>query len=167
MKQKGQGIVEFAIIVPILVALGVAVIYVGIMFLDYTQYSNAARDAARDISVQSEVINADETYTTAATFRQNIVNAINIGSGATYENVVSRYEHPFTTIYQSKWEAQFYYLDASTGTLQKTNDATKADTIEVSITLRLKDDTEPQSYLADWLTNLFELPAIHYKMVLE
>lgn len=174
MKQKGQGIIEFALVVPMLVALGVAIIYVGIMFLDYTQYSNAARDAARDISVQSEVINADETYTTAATFRQNIVDAINKGSGSDYESVVSRYEHPFTNIYKSQWNATFYKLNTSTGKLdtgvdQKGTkiDASNSDTIEVSITLRLKDDVEAGSYLSSWLSNLFELPAIHYKMVLE
>jgi Flp pilus assembly protein TadG len=45
MKQKGQGIIEFALIVPLLIAVGIAVVYVGIMFLDYTQYSNAASTA--------------------------------------------------------------------------------------------------------------------------
>ena len=167
MKQKGQGIIEFALVVPMLVAVGVAVVYVGIMFLDYTQYSNAARDAARDISVQSEVTNADESYTTAAQFRQNIVNAINAGSGSEYETVVSRYAHPFTNIFEAEWKAQFYCLDSSTKLLKKVDSASQADTIEVTIALKLKDDAESGAYLSSWFANLFNLPGIHYKMILE
>ena len=64
MKQKGQGIVEFALVVPMLAALGIAIVYVGIMFLDYTQYSNAARDAARDISIQTHYIDSSTDVST-------------------------------------------------------------------------------------------------------
>ena len=173
MKQKGQCIIEFALIVPLLVVVGVAVVYVGIMFLDYTQYSNAARDAARDISVQSIVYNADETYTTANEFRQSIVDAINKGSGNEYETVISRYANPYTNIFQAKWAAQFYYLDSNKA-LQKTSDVTKADTIEVSITLIPADDVDldpDKNYEHDlnksWLSKLINLPPIRYKMILE
>jgi Flp pilus assembly protein TadG len=85
MKQKGQGIVEFALVVPMLAALGIAIVYIGIMFLDYTQYSNAARDAARDISLQTKFI-TDETLDTSArsrkadAMRQDIADALNGGS---------------------------------------------------------------------------------------
>ena len=167
MKQKGQGIIEFALIVPMLIAVGVAVVYVGIMFMDYTQYSNAARDAARDISVQTEVWNTDETSTTANELRQNIVNAINAGSGSEYETVVSRYAHPFSDIFKAKWKAQFYYLDSSTKVLKTTDQATKADTVEVSIELTTADGVEKGAYLNNWFDKLFQLPAIHYRMVLE
>ena len=167
MKQKGQGIIEFALIVPMLVALGVAIVYVGIMFMEFSQYSNAARDAARDISVQTEVTNADESYTTANEFRQSIVDAINKGSGSDYETVISRYEHPFTNIFQSSWSAQFYALNSSTKKLETVTEASKADTVEVSISLKLKEDVESGSYMSEWIADLFNLPTIHYKMVLE
>ena len=54
MKEKGQAMVEFAVILPFMIALSVAIIYLGALFLDYTQYSNAARDIARDISLQQD-----------------------------------------------------------------------------------------------------------------
>ena len=173
MKQKGQGIIEFALIVPLLVVVGVAVVYVGIMFLDYTQYSNAARDAARDISVQTDAWDNDENKTTASEFRKSIVNAINKGSGNDYETIISRYSTPYTNIFKAKWTAQFYYLD-SNKILQKTSDATKADTIEVSITLIPADDVDldpDKDYEHDlnksWLSKLINLPPIRYKMILE
>lgn len=169
MKQKGQGIIEFALIVPLLIAVGVAVVYVGILFLDYTQYSNAARDAARDISVQSEVTNADESYTTAAEFRQSIVNAIN-SSGDEHDKIIARYSHPYTKILKATWSAQFYKLN-SNKVLEKvtgSNAAKNADTIEVSIEVELADGVEgDERYMGKWLKALFKLPTIRYKMILE
>lgn len=166
MKQKGQGIIEFALIVPLLVAIGVAVVYVGIMFLDYTQYSNAARDAARDISVQSEVTTSTST-TSADNLRQSMVTTINKGSGADYEKLIARYAHPFTNIFEAQWKAQFYSLNVSNKILEATSEAKNADAVEVSIALRLKDDVESGSYLSSWFAKLFNLPPIHYKMRLE
>lgn len=169
MKQKGQGIIEFALIVPLLIAVGVAVIYVGIMFLDYTQYSNAARDAARDISVQSEVTNADESYTTAAEFRQSIVNAIN-SSGDDHDKIIARYSHPYTNILKATWSAKFYKLNSSKVLEEVTgsNAAKNADTVEVSIVVELADGVEgDEQYMGKWLGNLFNLPPIRYKMILE
>ena len=55
MKQKGQGMVEFALILPFLIFLTLSIIYMGAMFMDYIQYNNAARDAARDISLKQSV----------------------------------------------------------------------------------------------------------------
>ena len=168
MKQKGQGIIEFALIVPMLIALGVAIVYVGIMFMEFSQYSNAARDAARDISVQTYFTDANEDTTNASEYRQNIVDAINKGSGSDYETVISRYEHPFTNIFQSSWSAQFYALNSSTKKLETVTEASKADTVEVSISLKLKDGAEASgSYMSAWIADLFNLPTIHYKMVLE
>lgn len=46
-KQKGQSMVEFAFIVPFLVFLFLALVYGGILFMDYIQYNNAARAIAR------------------------------------------------------------------------------------------------------------------------
>ena len=114
MKQKGQGIIEFAIIAPILVAMGVAIVYVGIMFLDYTQYSNAARDAARDISIQTKFITDDNLDTStrsrkADAMRQDIADALNGLDGyEKYTTMTERYQHPFTNIYDPTWKVTFY-----------------------------------------------------------
>lgn len=49
-KQKGQAMVEFALIVPFLIFLFVALVYGGILFMDYIQYNNAARAIARAVA---------------------------------------------------------------------------------------------------------------------
>ena len=48
--QKGQSTVEFAFVVPFLVFLFLALIYGGMLFMDYIQYNNAARAIARDVA---------------------------------------------------------------------------------------------------------------------
>ena len=47
-KQKGQVAVEFALIVPFVLFIVLGGIYGGILFMDYMNYSNTARQLARD-----------------------------------------------------------------------------------------------------------------------
>lgn len=182
MKQKGQGIVEFAIIVPVLVMLGVAIIYVGIMFLDYTQYSNAARDAARDISLQAKFIaddssNQSEHSRNAATMRQTIADALN--GGEHYNEMVARYQHPFTNIYEATWSVNFYKWNETKRQLelngtQGNTQAQGAKAVEVKIGMKFKQGVETGGEwgggfsLERWFADNFSnLPPITYKMVLE
>ncbi len=60
--QKGQAMVEFAFIVPFLIFLFLALIYGGILFMDYIQYNNAARAIARDaaFSTKTEFSSSDK-----------------------------------------------------------------------------------------------------------
>ena len=171
MKQKGQGIIEFAIIAPLLLAMGVAIVYVGIMFLDYTQYSNAARDAARDISIQTKFI-TDETLDPSSrsrkadAMRQDIADALNGGSN--YENMVKKYQQPFTKIYEPTWHVQFYKWENNEFKKANPNKAQGAKAVEVTIGMKFKDDVEAGSYMHDWFySNFGTLPPITYKMVLE
>lgn len=46
-KQRGQAVVEFAFVVPFLIFLFLALVYGGLLFMDYIQYNNAARAIAR------------------------------------------------------------------------------------------------------------------------
>ena len=166
MKQKGQGIVEFAIIAPLLVALGVAIIYVGIMFIDYTQYSNAARDAARDIALQLRYAentgSVNEANKSINAQRQYLVTAIHNND----ETVLKRYQNPLTRDYEPHWDAKFYKFSSNTFTATSPyNDATNADVVEVSVALELQG--EFTSYLASWGILPKVLKPISYRMVLE
>lgn len=71
--QKGQSTVEFAFVVPFLVFLFLALVYGGMLFMDYIQYNNAARAIARDVA-----------------FSQN----------ETTEALKERYFNPLTSLYQ-------------------------------------------------------------------
>ena len=53
-KQKGQALVEFALIIPLFFMMCFAMIYGGMLFMDYLQFNNAARGVARAISVAEE-----------------------------------------------------------------------------------------------------------------
>ena len=150
MKEKGQGLVEFAIIVPFLMALSIAIIYLGALFLDYTQYNNAARDAARDISLQTG------TDTNAATLRKTLATKINDGDATT----LARYATPMTSLYGAKWKVQFYKDSA----LQNDNPNSATD-VEVIIYLTL--DKQAGGLLAEWGVLPQELKPIVFRMALE
>ena len=81
-RQKGQALVEFALLVPLLFTMCFAMIYGGMMFMDYLQYNNAARAVSRTIS-----LTADEAQ------RKNIASD--------FENNNSQYIKPLTKIYKA------------------------------------------------------------------
>lgn len=60
-KQKGQSLIEFALVFPFFLFLILGIIYSGMLFYDYSTLSNIARSAAReravaDSSVQTSTI---------------------------------------------------------------------------------------------------------------
>lgn len=54
-KQKGQSLVEFALVIPFFLLLIFGLIYSGMLFHDYTSISNMARSAAREAAVTDGV----------------------------------------------------------------------------------------------------------------
>ena len=56
-RQRGQSAVEFALMAPIVFAIIFAMIYGGIMFMDYLNFNNYARIIAREVSIAK---NSDE-----------------------------------------------------------------------------------------------------------
>ena len=52
-RQRGQSMVEFALMAPIVFMMIFGMIYGGIMFMQYMHYSNAVRTAAREIAVSA------------------------------------------------------------------------------------------------------------------
>lgn len=147
-QQRGQATVEFALVIPILIYLFVSIMYIGITFMDYIQYSNAARDAARDISLQAG------TTSDAAGLRKNLAAQINSQNA----EVLERYAVKLTNLYTPTWSAIF--LDS----FGEEVPAEKASDVQISISL--KRDALPSA-----LENLNVLPrelkTINYKMSLE
>ena len=141
--RKGQSMVEFALVVPMLVFLFLGIMYLGITFMDYTQYNNAARDAARDISLQSD-FNA----------KKDLVNKIKNNTAQ-----VKRYATQLTTLYTATWHAEFLDKDGN-----PTNDQQKA--LDVHIAIDLARPALPQ-VLEDLDILPTNLKTIEYKMSLE
>lgn len=63
--EKGQGLVEFALVVPILLLLLVAIVDVGWFVFAKTNLNNAAREGARVYAVHDDV---DQATTAAASY---------------------------------------------------------------------------------------------------
>lgn len=81
-KQKGQSLVEFALVFPFFLLLIFAIIYSGMLFYDYSTLSSIARSAARERAISSPtgVTNADikSYYFNSGTkqFRPNLVTGL-------------------------------------------------------------------------------------------
>lgn len=60
-KQRGQVIIEFALILPLFLLMIFGLIYSGMLFYDYSTLSNVARSAAREAAVTETVTNNDPT----------------------------------------------------------------------------------------------------------
>ena len=118
--QKGQSLIEFALIVPMLIFLFLAILYMGITFLDYTQYNNAARDMARDIAL-----------TNGDTGKDNLRNNINAATSVD-DKYLKPYINPITKGFiEPKFTVSF--LDSNgkpTKTVQKTLKDEKGNAIK-------------------------------------
>ena len=64
--QKGQGLMEFAFVLPFLILIMFGLFYAGMLFSDYIELNNLARLAAREAAVVS-TDDWDEKYTTVRT----------------------------------------------------------------------------------------------------
>lgn len=147
-RQNGQSTVEFAFVVPTLIFLFLSILYIGIMFCDYIQFSNAARDAARDISLQVG------TLESAATARKDMATRIKAQDKA----LLDRYAVQLTNLYSPTWDVVFLKGDGST--------AEAKDAVDVQVNITLTRDDLPSA-----LEALHILPrtlkTISYKMNLE
>ena len=54
-KQKGQALIEFALVLPFFLLLVFSLIYTGMLFHDYSTLSNIARTAARERAITENV----------------------------------------------------------------------------------------------------------------
>ncbi len=55
-KQRGQILIEFALILPLFLLMIFGIFYSGMLFYDYSTLSNVARSAARETAITSNVI---------------------------------------------------------------------------------------------------------------
>ncbi len=61
-KQKGQAIVEFALILPLFLMLMFGVVYSGMLFADYMTLSNVARASAREAALGTDITTVKSYY---------------------------------------------------------------------------------------------------------
>ena len=50
-RQKGQAVIEFAVVLPLFLLLVFGIIYSGMLFYDYSSLSNLARSSAREAAI--------------------------------------------------------------------------------------------------------------------
>lgn len=74
-KNKGQVIVEFALVFPLFLLVLFGMIYSGLLFYDYSSLSNIARTSAREAAIVTGTYNNGDRYSTIENYYKNGVNA--------------------------------------------------------------------------------------------
>ena len=130
MKQKGQALVEFAFVVPMLIFLFISIMYIGITFIEWIQYSNAARDAARDIATQYN--ESGVKYAKSAhELRKSIISEINNANSARLKRYALEYINP---LYAATWHAEMQDKDGN-----PSNNESEVVDVCVKISLKRRD----------------------------
>lgn len=119
--QKGQSVLEFALIVPLLLMLVLWAIYGAFVYADYLQYSNAVRDAARDIAVQEN--NTQRAAIKARLDRED-------------PKTVEKYASSFTSLYRPD-----FYVRIENADMHEVTTWEEASFVTVTATFSLKEDS--------------------------
>jgi len=115
-KQRGQVIIEFALILPLFLLMIFGLIYSGMLFYDYSTLSNVARSAAREAAITENVTAGNVSTIT----------------GHYYNTSTKKFQGGLiTSLYVPKQDDGFQIL------LGDQSDATKKDDIEVTIAMQL------------------------------
>ena len=73
-KQKGQSIIEFALVLPLFLLLVFGLFYIGMFFADYLTLSSIARSSAREAAVIQDINEINRFYPTVKAHYENIKN---------------------------------------------------------------------------------------------
>ena len=147
--QKGQSAVEFIAVLPFFFILVFAMLYIGMMFMDYIQFSNAARAAARDIALLS------------SNERDTVITKLN----AQDEKIVERYAARLTKLYNPTFEVELE--SKPVGDAENPEDAGLASTTSVSVTVNFERiDANFPSLLLKFEFPPKNLACVTYKMPL-
>ena len=119
--EKGQSLVEFCLIVPLFLLMIIGMIYGGVAYADYLQYSTAVREAARDIAIQDE----------------NKRDALIAGLSSNAPGTIAHYANPLTDLYRPTFSARL--IEETTGENGSENQK-KMRFVKVSVTLDLDAD---------------------------
>lgn len=152
MKQKGQSAVEFAIIAPMFFMICLATIYAGIIFMDYIQYSNAARAIARDIALSPISLSP-----TSDRIKDTIIKEVDGKNGKD----LPRYVTQLTNLYNATFEVKPKTINSTNRYSSETEEVT------VSVKFTLAEPGERPQILNDIDFPPLNLKTIEYKMRVE
>ena len=122
--QKGQSIVEFAIILPFLVLFLIGLMYFGLMFSNYVALNDIARDAARSASMLSDAKYKENGY---ESIRQAYQDNFNNDSSKSASITIDKYYLPNSTYLWDPTRNDDFNIDYG-------------DDREVTVTLRARLD---------------------------
>ena len=100
-KERAQGIVEFALVLPLLLVLMLGIIEVGRLMFIYSSVNSASREAARYGSAAGEVTSFVKYYEDCVGIKA-AATRIGVLAGIEDGNILISYDHgPNTTVFQN------------------------------------------------------------------
>ena len=138
-RQKGQDIVEFALLLPIFLLVLCGIIYCGFMFGDYQTVQGIVRNAAREAAVV-------EHYTESADHSQPKID--------NYQVIAAKYNQ---ILKEQKVITHLYVPDAAGVQVTATNDNNEKPENAVHATLRLELTKSDVSFV-NYMQNVVGMP---------
>lgn len=149
-RQRGQSMVEFAIIMPLFIFLFMAIVYTAMLFSDYLSLSNIARDSARQAAISSLSESEIQTKYQDASLNTNLY----IWSSQGTMSVADAADGGTKMM-----QVDFYKADGSVIT-----DLTKETVDYVTVTLRAEKNPADKSDFMNWSYSLPQSIRIKYTM---
>ena len=138
-RQKGQDIVEFALLLPIFLLVLCGIIYCGFMFGDYQTVQGIVRNAAREAAVVGR-------YTKSADHLQPKID--------NYQVIAAKYNQ---ILKEQKVITHLYVPDAAGVQVVSTNEENKKPENSVHTTLRLELTKSDVSFV-NYMQNVVGMP---------
>lgn len=134
--QRGQAVVEFAFVVPFLIFLFLALVYGGLLFMDYIQYNNAARAIARAAAFETAAFAEEKNF-----------------DDSEKAKFAADHFHPLTSLYSAK-----------ISTLQMKKNSNTSRTVSITIDLTRNPDLKLFQILTD--SEDIQFPPLHLKPII-
>lgn len=145
--ERGQDVIEFALVMPFLLMFLFGIAYIGFLFSDYLTLNNLARSSAREAS-----ITAQQSY----------------GDGknkapiqAAYNQVQKKY------VEQARKSQHMYEITDGDYTIRPVMESGQVHDVRVTITARMKDDNSAIYAIKNFIPESVREFQIQYQMLQE
>lgn len=145
--ERGQDVIEFALVMPFLLMFLFGIAYIGFLFSDYLTLNNLARSSAREAS-----ITAQQSYGDGK-------NAVPIQ--AAYDQVRNKY------VQQAEKSQHMYEITDDGYTIQPVMESGQVHDVRVTITARMKDDNSAIHAIKNFIPESVRKFQIQYQMLQE
>lgn len=145
--ERGQDVIEFALVMPFLLMFLFGIAYIGFLFSDYLTLNNLARSSAREASITAQQSYGDGKNTAPIQ--------------AAYNQVQKKY------VEQAEKSQHMYEITDGDYTIRPVMEGGQVHDVRVTITARMKDDNSAIHAIKNFIPESVREFQIQYQMLQE